>query len=56
VVGRHDGASNLNFAGNGMSRKTEALTTKTTGLFLDGVRQGGCKVPRGNRGIDIQSK
>ena len=55
-LGVIDGATHMNFAGNGMSRRTEALTTQIIGSFLDGVHRGDCKAPRQHHGIDVQSK
>lgn len=55
-LGVIDGASHLNFAGNGMSRKTETLTVQTISDFLDGLRAGDCK-PRGQlAGMDLSTK
>ena len=45
-LGVIDGASHLNLAGNGMSRKTETLTVQTISAFLDGIHTGDCS-PRG---------
>jgi hypothetical protein len=46
----------MNFAGNGMSRSTEALSTQVIGAFLDGVRRGDCKLPARRDGIEVQGK
>lgn len=55
-LGVIDGASHLNFAGAGMSRKTETLTVQTISAFLDGLRAGDCK-PRGPvAGMDLSTK
>ena len=55
-LGVIDGASHLNFAGIGMSRKTETLTVQTISAFLDGLRAGDCR-PRGQvAGLDISTK
>jgi predicted dienelactone hydrolase len=51
-----DRATHMNFAGKGMSRGTEALTTQVIGSFLDGIHRGDCRAPRQNHGIDTQSK
>lgn len=51
-----DGATHMNFAGNGMSRSTEALSTQVIGAFLDGVRRGDCALPARRDGIDVQGK
>jgi predicted dienelactone hydrolase len=55
-LGVIDGATHMNFAGNGLSRRTEALTTKVIASFLDGIRRGDCRPPTQSYGIDIQSK
>ncbi len=55
-LGVIDGASHMNFAGNGMSRRTESLTTQVIGSFLDGIDRGDCLLPRGHPGIELQSK
>jgi predicted dienelactone hydrolase len=55
-LGIIDGATHMNFAGKGMSRRTEALTTQIIGYFLAGIHQGDCRVPRQQLGIMIQSK
>ena len=55
-LGVIDGASHLNFAGIGMSRKTETLTVQTISAFLDGLRASDCR-PRGQvAGLDISTK
>lgn len=51
-----DGATHMNFAGNGMARRTEALTTQVIGDFLDGVRRGSCRAPRAHRGLELEAK
>ena len=51
-----DGATHMNLAGNGMARKTEALTTQVIGDFLDGVRRGNCRAPRAHPGMTMASK
>lgn len=55
-LGVIDGATHMNFAGHGMSRKTEAITTQTIHAFLLHLNQGDCKPPQQERGIKIQSK
>ena len=55
-LGVIDGAGHLNFAGIGMSRKTETLTVQTISAFLDGLRAGDCR-PRGQvAGLDLSTK
>jgi hypothetical protein len=55
-LGVIDGASHLNFAGNGLSRKTEMLTNQTIAAFLQGVRAGDCKAPPRVAGIELNVK
>lgn len=55
-LGVIDGATHMNFAGHGMSRRTEALTTQVIAYFLAGVHRGDCTAPRQRHGIEIQSK
>lgn len=55
-LGVIDGATHINFAGSGLSRRTEALTTQIIGAFLDGVHRGDCKAPKQQQGIDVQLK
>lgn len=55
-LGVVDGATHMNFAGHGMSRRTEALTTQVIGSFLDGIHRGDCRAPKKSHGIDLQSK
>jgi predicted dienelactone hydrolase len=55
-LGVIDGATHMNFAGRGMSRRTEQLTTQVIDSFLDGIHRGDCRTPKQSHGIDIQSK
>lgn len=55
-LGVIDGATHLNFAGTGLSRKTEALTTQTLRAFLDGLHRGDCRYGTSTPGITVQSK
>jgi predicted dienelactone hydrolase len=55
-LGVIEGATHMNFAGNGMSRRTETLATQVIGAFLDGIHRGDCTMPKQSRGMDIQSK
>ena len=55
-LGVIDGATHMNFAGRGMSRRTEALTKQVIGLFLDGIHRGDCVVPPHIQGVAIQVK
>lgn len=51
-----EGATHMNFAGRGMSRGTEVLTTEVIGSFVDAARRGDCRVPGIRAGIDVASK
>lgn len=51
-----DGASHLNFAGSGASRRTEALTTKTVAAYLDGLHKSDCSAPPATRGMELKTK
>ena len=55
-LGVIDGASHLNFSGNGMSRNTEALTSQTIGNFLNALHRGDCSSPARISGIELTSK
>jgi hypothetical protein len=55
-LGVIDGATHMNFAGRGVSRRTEELTAQVIGSFLDGIHRGNCKAPKQSSGIDVQSK
>jgi len=55
-LGVIDGATHLNFAGIGMSGKTEKLTLLETKAFLDGLRSGKCGMPAQAEGITLRSK
>jgi predicted dienelactone hydrolase len=52
-LGVIEGASHLNFAGNGMSRKTETLTSQVIGAFLDGLHRGDCRSATRLQGVDL---
>lgn len=51
-----DGATHMDFAGQGLSRRTEALTIHVIGAFLAGLDRGDCKAPRWRHGMNVQSK
>lgn len=51
-----DGATHMNFAGRGMSRQAELLTTQMIGSFLAGIQRGDCRAPRQIPGLAVQSK
>ncbi|MEI7970281.1 MAG: alpha/beta hydrolase [Betaproteobacteria bacterium] len=55
-LGVIDGAAHLNFAGNGLSGKVEALTSQAIGAFLEGVHRGDCRVPGSTPGMALQGK
>jgi predicted dienelactone hydrolase len=42
-LGVIDGATHMNFAGRGMSKKTETLTVQVIREFLNGVQTSNCK-------------
>jgi predicted dienelactone hydrolase len=51
-----DGARHMNFAGTGMSQKTEKLTLQTIYAFLNARRVPGCTAPKLDKDIDLKSK
>jgi len=52
-----DGATHLNFAGNGPgSLHVEESVVATVGRFLQGVRQGACTMPAPEAGMQLQIK
>lgn len=53
-LGVIEGATHMNFAGHGLSRRTEKMTAQTIGLFLDGVRRGDCKAPVEAKWIEVK--
>jgi hypothetical protein len=55
-LGIIDGATHMNFAGKGISRRTELLTTQVIGSFLEGVHRGDCNPKSQQRGIDVRTK
>jgi predicted dienelactone hydrolase len=58
-LGIIDGASHMNFAGRGLSRKVEALTTEAITAFLEGLRRGDCRPPGPpgpSRGLEISTR
>lgn len=55
-LGVIDGATHMNFAGNGLSRATEHLTTQTIAAFLEGMRRGDCSPPGPVRGLTLKTK
>lgn len=55
-LGVIDGATHMNFAGRGISGRTENLTTRTILSFLKNAKEGDCGVPPSERGIEIRAK
>ncbi|MCE2659712.1 MAG: alpha/beta hydrolase [Rubrivivax sp.] len=55
-LGVIDGASHMNFAGNGASRRTEALTARTISAFVDALGRGDCLVGPPQEGIRLTTK
>ena len=55
-LGVINGASHLNFAGSGMSRKTEALVSMTVSNFLNSLLRGDCRSPAQLQGMNLTTK
>ncbi len=56
-MGVIDGATHMNFAGNGLGYESvEAMVSKTVGEFLEGVRAGSCALPAAASGMNLQAK
>lgn len=55
-LGIIEGSSHLNFAGNGMSRNTEALVATTISNFLDSLLRGDCSITTPVQGMTLTSK
>jgi predicted dienelactone hydrolase len=55
-LGVIDGATHMNFAGRGMSKKAEALTVKIIREFLTGVQASDCKLLQQISGMTISVK
>lgn len=56
-LGVIDGATHMNFAGNGFgAQRVEMLTTRTIAEFITGVKSGMCRVPATGPGMTLQSK
>lgn len=51
-----NGATHMNFAGNGQSWNVEALSIKAISAFLEGVHRGDCKLREPILGIEISTK
>jgi predicted dienelactone hydrolase len=55
-LGVVEGATHMNFAGLGASRRAEARTAEAIGAFLEGITRGECS-PKGRiAGVEITSK
>lgn len=56
-LGVIDGATHMNFAGNGLRHESvESIVTSTVAEFLKGVRAGGCALPAATSGMKLQAK
>jgi predicted dienelactone hydrolase len=55
-LGVIDGATHMNFAGDGFAGTTEKLTLLETKAFLDGLRGGKCGTPVTAEGIAVKNK
>jgi predicted dienelactone hydrolase len=55
-LGVIDGATHMNFAGRGISKKTETLTSQVIRDFLTGVQAGDCKLFNQISGMTISVK
>ena len=56
-LGVIDGASHMNFAGNGLGHdQVEPVVTETVSAFLSGVRDHSCKLPPPVSGLTLQAK
>lgn len=55
-LGVIDGSSHLNFAGNGLSRPTQTLTSLTIGNFLNALQRGDCSAPARVQGMELTRK
>ena len=55
-LGVIDGATHMNFAGVGFSRKTEKLTVSSINTFLDDVRKRSCVLPPAEPGLTLKTR
>ena len=55
-LGVIDGATHMNFAGRGISKKTETLTSQVIRDFLTGVQAGDCKLLNQISGLTLSVK
>jgi len=55
-LGAIDGSSHLNFAGIGLSHRTESLVALTIGNFLSALHHGDCNPPAQVQGMELSTK
>lgn len=56
-MGVIDGATHMNFAGNGFgANRVDAIVTRTASAFLSGVRAGKCVLPAATAKVALQAK
>jgi hypothetical protein len=56
-MGVIDGATHMNFAGNGPgAERVDAMVTRTAAAFLSGVRAGKCALPDATAGMKLQTR
>lgn len=55
-LGVIDGATHMHFAGNGLAQRSEALTIRTIGAFLEARQRGDCAPPPHALGIEVSAK
>lgn len=55
-LGVVDGATHLNLAGRGFSRRVEASVLQVIGTFLNGIRSGSCSNAGRLSGVELRSK
>jgi hypothetical protein len=56
-MGVIDGATHMNFAGNGLrANRVEPTVTQTIAAFLEGARNGACSLPVTVVGMTLQAK
>lgn len=55
-LGVIEGATHMNFSGQGAARRVEALVAQTIGAFLEARRRGDCAAPAAVRGIEVSAR
>jgi len=55
-LGVIDGATRMNFADHGLSRKVEAPTARAIGAFSDGMYRRDCVAPQAVNGMVLSTK